>query len=63
MTNATLRKRFGIADQNSAAASRLLKEAVDDGAIVIEDMSVGTRSRTYLPFWANPIADEAVKFV
>ena len=63
MTNATLRKRFGIADQNTAAASRLLKEAVDDGAIVIEDMSVGTRSRTYLPFWANPIADEAVKFV
>ena len=63
MTNATLRKRFGIADQNAAEASRLLKEAVEDGTIVIEDLSVGTRSRTYLPFWANPIADETVNIV
>ena len=58
MTNATLRKRFGIADQNAANASRLLKEAVEDEKIVIEDPSVGIRSRTYLPFWANPKVDE-----
>ena len=59
MTNATLRERFGIADQNAADASRLLKEAVEDRKIVIEDPSVGTRSRTYLPFWASPSADKS----
>lgn len=54
MTNTSLRERFGIAEQNAADASRLLKEALDTGAIVIEDPSVGTRSRSYLPFWAAP---------
>jgi len=41
MTNTTLRERFGIADQNAADAFRLLKEAVEAGAIVIENSSVG----------------------
>ena len=63
MTNATLRKRFGIADQNAADASRLLKEAVEDGKIVIGDPSAGTRSRTYLPFWASSNADESASIV
>lgn len=57
MTNTSLRERFGIADQNAADASRLLKEAVSAGAIAIEDPSVGTRSRSYLPFWAMPTND------
>lgn len=54
MTNTTLRKRFGIADQNAAEASRLLKEAVDAQVIAIQDPEVGTRSRSYLPWWAAP---------
>lgn len=58
MTNTTLRKRFGIADQNAAEASRLLKEAVDDGKIVISGSSAGRRHRTYLPFWASPNTEE-----
>jgi hypothetical protein len=29
MTNATLRKHFGIEEHNSARASRLIKEALD----------------------------------
>ena len=52
MTNTTLRKRFGISGQNASAASRLLNEAVDAGVIAIQDATVGTRSRRYLPFWA-----------
>lgn len=55
MTNTTLRARFGVAEQNAAAASRILNEAVEAGAIVIQDPSVGTRIRNYLPFWAVPI--------
>lgn len=54
MTNASLRQRLGIEDQNMSAASRLLGEAVEAGLIVIADSEVGTRSRSYLPFWAAP---------
>ena len=49
----SLRERFGIDEKNAALASRLLGEAVDDGVIVIRDPAVGTRSRSYLPFWAS----------
>ena len=52
MTNASLRERFGIDDKNAATASRLMSEAVETGRIVIQDPTVGTRSRCYLPFWA-----------
>ncbi len=54
MTNTTLRERFGIAEQNAAAASRILTEALEAKAIVVQDASVGTRIRSYLPFWAAP---------
>ena len=63
MTNTTLRGRFGIADHNSADASRLLKEAVEDRKIVIEDPNAGTRNRTYLPFWASSSVQESLGFV
>ena len=51
VNNASIRERFGLSDDHNDRASRLLKEAVDDGAIRVRDTSVGTRSRTYLPFW------------
>lgn len=57
MTNRSIRERFGIAKQNAAAASKFLNEAVETGKIVIEDTNVGTRSRTYLPYWAKPEGD------
>ncbi|MBI3268026.1 MAG: putative DNA binding domain-containing protein [Planctomycetes bacterium] len=54
MTNASLRQRLGIADQNIATASRLLGEAVEAGVIVVADPEAGTRIRSYLPSWAAP---------
>ncbi len=63
MTNATLRERFGIADQNAADVSRLLKEAVDDGKVVIDGSSAGRRHRTYLPFWASPNTEKLSRFI
>lgn len=57
MTNRSIRERFGIAEQNSASASKILNEAVETGLIVVEDANVGTRSRSYLPFWAKPDGD------
>ena len=53
MTNASLRKRFGIAEKNAAAASRILSDAVRDGLIVVANPEAGTRARRYLPFWAR----------
>lgn len=52
MTNASLRQRLGIDHKNIATASRLLGEAVASGLIVVADPEVGTRIRSYLPFWA-----------
>ena len=52
MTNASLRQRFGIAERNASMASRFLNEAVKAGLIMIADPEVGTRIRSYLPFWA-----------
>jgi len=53
-TNSSIRERFGIEQQNSAYASRLLKEAKDEGLIRIYDESAGTRVWRYIPFWAAP---------
>ena len=52
MNNTSLRERFGIASDHIDRASRLLREAVDDGMIVVQDPDIGNRFRTYLPFWA-----------
>ena len=52
MNNTSIRGRFGISKKNSATASRILGEARDADAIIIRDSNVGSRSRTYLPYWA-----------
>ena len=57
-TNATLRKRFGIPDNNASVVSRLLNDAVDAGMIAVADSMAGYRQRAYVPFWAAEHADE-----
>ncbi len=52
MTNQSLRERFAIDPENSATASRLLREALEAGKIRIYDETVGQKSRKYLPNWA-----------
>jgi len=52
MTNATLRKRFGIEERNAAKASRLIAEAIDAGMIKPADPAQGKKFASYLPFWA-----------
>jgi ATP-dependent DNA helicase RecG len=51
MTNATLRRRFGIQDHNSAKASRLIAEAVGSKLVKPADLSQGKKYASYLPFW------------
>ncbi len=57
-TNASVRKRFGIESQNIAAASRLIKEAVDADRIVPYDPAAAPRLMRYVPVWAAPDPDE-----
>jgi predicted HTH transcriptional regulator len=52
MTNTTLRERFGIEPQNSAMASRLIKEAILAGRIRLQDLDAAHKLKKYVPFWA-----------
>ena len=54
MTNSSLRERFGVEAKNSAAISRIIKEALDAGVICIYDETVGAKARKYIPWWAKP---------
>ncbi|MGB3788256.1 MAG: hypothetical protein WA949_09605 [Phormidesmis sp.] len=50
MTNATIRERFGLADKNRAMASRLIKEAIEAGAVKPHDASAAPHLIKYVPF-------------
>ena len=52
VTNTTIRGRFGIEDHNRSMASRLLRDAVDAGAIVPRDPGAAPKHMQYLPWWA-----------
>ncbi len=52
-TNSSVRERFGIPDGNSAQVSRVLRDALASGLLVLENESVGAKSRRYIPFWAK----------
>lgn len=53
LTNASMRRRFGIKAQNSAWASRLIAESVREGAITPYDPAVSPKLRRYVPWWAK----------
>lgn len=53
LTNATVRKRFNIAESNHPMASRYIGEAVEAGVIVPSDpQSASKRNASYIPNWA-----------
>lgn len=52
MTNPSLRKRFAIKPENSAQASRLIREALTAQVIKLYDPNMRDRDRSYVPFWA-----------
>jgi ribosomal protein S25 len=52
MTNSSLRDRFGIDKKNMAIASRIIKDALDEGVIKPLDEEQGRRHAKYVPFWA-----------
>ena len=54
LTNTSVRQRFGIEPQNIAAASRLIREAVEAGSIVPYDPDAAPKLMRYMPVWAAP---------
>lgn len=51
MTNTTLRERFGIEPQNSAIASRVIRDALD-AELIKPHSDVRGKHAKYVPFWA-----------
>ncbi len=54
MTNTSVRERFGIEARNSAAASRLIREAVEAGVVVPYEPKAAPKMMRYVPTWAAP---------
>lgn len=52
MTNTSLRERFGFAERNSSMASRIIRDALDEGVIKAYDPDQGKRNARYIPAWA-----------
>ncbi|MDH4234929.1 MAG: putative DNA binding domain-containing protein [Gallionella sp.] len=60
MTNTSIRERFGIEPQNSAAASRLIREAVEAGVVLPYDADAAPKLMRYVPSWAASRRDSIV---
>ncbi len=52
MSNSSLRERFGIEPQNSAIASRIIKETLEADRIRPYDETTSRKYMKYVPFWA-----------
>lgn len=53
MTNQSLRERFKIEEHNYSIASRIIRDAIEEGAIKEEDPTNKSRKyASYIPFWA-----------
>jgi len=53
MTNASLRERFAIADENYSIASRIIAETIDAGLVKrLDPESKSKKHAKYIPYWA-----------
>ncbi len=53
MMNSSARELFGITAKRAVATSRVIRDALDVGVIVIEDEAAAKRERRDLPWWAR----------
>ena len=60
LTNRSIRERFGIEARNLAVASRLIREAVEAGAIVAYDEYAAPKLMKYVPWWARATGERTV---
>lgn len=52
VSNASLRKRFGLGEKSSATISRLIKEAIERKMIKPVDPNTAPKHMRYVPLWA-----------
>lgn len=52
LTNASLRKRFGLPGTASSNVSRVIRRTVDEGLIIPVDPGAAPRRMSYKPYWA-----------
>ena len=52
LTNTSLRERFGLKEKSRASVSRIIRDAVNEGAIVPFDVKSSPKYMKYVPFWA-----------
>lgn len=52
VSNAVLRKRFGVEEKNKAIISRIIKDTVEAGLIKLADSNAAPKLRKYIPYWA-----------
>lgn len=52
LTNASLRARFGIDENRSSVATRIINETIKAGLIRAQDSSAARSKMAYVPFWA-----------
>ena len=53
VTNTSVRGRFGIEEKNSAKASRLIAESLEEGVILLDDPTAPRRLMRYVPWWVR----------
>lgn len=53
VTNTSVRRRFGIEGKNSAKASRLIAESIEEGVILPDDPTAARKLMRYVPWWAK----------
>ena len=53
LTNTSVRERFKIEIRNSAKASRLIAEGVQEGVIAPDDPTAAPKLMRYVPWWAK----------
>lgn len=53
LTNASLRKRFGLKDKESSKASKLITQTLESGWIAKFDENTSPKLMKYIPYWAK----------
>ena len=52
ISNADIRKIFGLGEKEKSKASRIIANAVDGGYIKVMDPDTAPRYKKYIPYWA-----------
>ena len=52
ISNADIRKIFGLKEKEKSKASRIITNTVENGLIKVTDPDTAPRYKKYIPYWA-----------